>query len=574
MVNMFYTFQYNMGHFGGAIAAYDSTLVFLGRNIFQYSNAVVGGGVFAMGSYLAFSGFTAFIGNVAQFGGGGVSAIENCISYNESLQRELLQPYDSHIFLYVRNTAKFGGGLLLVNSTMKLGEGTLEFTAYSAHGIYSNFSTGTLEGKALFKDNSAAHGLEPRGGAAFVSFSMWTTTAVTFAGNTAEHYGGTVYTDSSHMNFRGIAWNVSEETDIPFMDACAHTCLMNNSAQVYGGGGLYAWSTEVIFEGHTRFIGNSAHDGGGFSAQYSSVIISGETTFVGNHGSISGGGLYLLSGFLNVIGNGTFINNTANYSGGAGHCIHNSYLLLEGEYTLLENEANFGGAFSVNEGQATVSGKNCFVQNRAVYGGAIFAKESKSIVLVGENAIISNTARSIGYGGYGEGIHAVRTKIVISGVLNFTNNSALYGGGLSVTEYDSDHFIFVSQANILFFSNFAHNRGGAVLIEGASIDFCVFDFNEVIDGGSCFFQFLDTKHTLFAQQIERTGMTRIKELHNYMYVRNCTLSRITLEDNLAKQGGDDIYGGALHVCRVLIPQGRWIPCGEKSPIEILVYIWT
>ncbi len=205
------TFQYNMGHFGGAVAAYDSTLVFLGRNVFQYNNAVVGGGVFAMGSYLAFSGFTAFIGNVAQIGGGGVSALEGCISYNESMRLELLQPYDSHIFLYVRNTAKFGGGLLLVKSTMKLSEGTLEFTANSAHeggGIYSNFSTVMLEGKALFKDNSAIYVLKS-GGAAFVLFSMWTTTAVTFTGNTA-WIGGAVYTQSSHMNFTGIVWNLSD----------------------------------------------------------------------------------------------------------------------------------------------------------------------------------------------------------------------------------------------------------------------------------------------------------------------------------------------------------------------------
>ncbi len=31
------TFQYNMGHFGGAVTAYDNTLLFLGRNIFQYN---------------------------------------------------------------------------------------------------------------------------------------------------------------------------------------------------------------------------------------------------------------------------------------------------------------------------------------------------------------------------------------------------------------------------------------------------------------------------------------------------------------------------------------------------------
>ncbi len=294
------------------------------------------------------------------------------------------------------------------------------------------------------------------GGAVFVSFSMWTTTAVTFTGNTAGSHGGAVCTDSSHMNFTGIAWNLSEETDIPFFESCAYTCLMNNPARI-AGGGLYVWnstiefdgntllrhnsagvlgggitatyhsklhfncnitflqnsagfeepmfivltmaeggglsvssySIEVIFDGHTRFVDNSAHHGGGLGAQHSSVTISGETTFIGNHGTISGGGLYLVNSFLNATGNGTFINNTANYSGGAGHCTDNCSLIPEGEYTLIGNGATFGGAISMNEGQATVSGNNCFVQNRAVYGGAIFAGESKSIVLVGENSFIS-----------------------------------------------------------------------------------------------------------------------------------------------------------------------------------------
>ncbi len=198
------TFEYNKGYFGGAVAAYNSTLVFLRRNIFQYNFAEVGGGVFAKGSHLTFSGFTAFIGNDAGFAGGGVSAIDSCMSYNDSLQRELLPtelPYDPIVYAYKRNTAKYGGGLLLAYSTVKLGGGVLQFTANHAKdggGIYSRFSSVPLEGKALLKDNSASNvpaipiWIDGSGGAAFVYFSMWTTTVVTVTGNTAKSIGGAV----------------------------------------------------------------------------------------------------------------------------------------------------------------------------------------------------------------------------------------------------------------------------------------------------------------------------------------------------------------------------------------------
>ncbi len=56
--------------------------------------------------------------------------------------------------MYIQNTATIGGGLLLVNSTVMLDEGMLEFTANYAGdggGIYSNFSSVLLHSRVLFK---------------------------------------------------------------------------------------------------------------------------------------------------------------------------------------------------------------------------------------------------------------------------------------------------------------------------------------------------------------------------------------------------------------------------------------
>ncbi len=50
-------FQSNRGWFGGAKAAYNSTVVVLGQNLFQRNEAEAGGGVFASGSELVFRGY-------------------------------------------------------------------------------------------------------------------------------------------------------------------------------------------------------------------------------------------------------------------------------------------------------------------------------------------------------------------------------------------------------------------------------------------------------------------------------------------------------------------------------------
>ena len=71
-------FAHNKGVFGGAIAAHDSTVVFVGYNHFCNNSASeAGGGVFAQSSVLILRGSGAYIGNSAAKHGGGIAVINS-----------------------------------------------------------------------------------------------------------------------------------------------------------------------------------------------------------------------------------------------------------------------------------------------------------------------------------------------------------------------------------------------------------------------------------------------------------------------------------------------------------------
>ncbi len=152
-------FVHNKGSLGGAIAAYTSTVVFLGQNLFLGNKAVVGGGVFATTTELVFREATAFINNTAEYGGG--IAAENSIITYDDLSNNSSSCNRTHAStFFIQNLAQSqGGGIWLANSFMWLKEGILNFTINHAGsdggGIISSSSTIRLDRFVIFERNSA-----------------------------------------------------------------------------------------------------------------------------------------------------------------------------------------------------------------------------------------------------------------------------------------------------------------------------------------------------------------------------------------------------------------------------------
>ncbi len=223
-------------------------------------------------------------------------------------------------------------------------------------------------------------------------------------------------------------------------------------------------------------------------------------------------------------------------------------MVFNGKHTLAGNVATFGGAVWVEESMLNFTGNTDFVSNEATYGGAIYADEGSELVLSATSTFNSNAAKPNGYGGYGGGIHVIRSKLTLSGLQNFTNNSAKYGGGLTISNYDQNHFLSFVSATVHLIGNYAEKRGGAIFIEDAPFTYCVSDINRNTPGRTCFFK----SRTMESDDKEYESL---QELPIYMqtylndYVDSC-MGKITFEGNCAEEGGNAIYGGALQKCRV------------------------
>ena len=126
-------------------------------------------------------------------------------------------------------------------------------------------------------------------------------------------------------------------------------------------------------------------------------------------------------------GSTKFIKNYSNGiigSGGAIAMIYSS-VLMSGDIRFAFNRAQFGGAFFSLYSTITASVVVEFAHNCARYNDENFASEHP-ILACNTNIVFYNNSANA----HGGGLVIRRSKISISGVVNFTGNRAYKGGGL------------------------------------------------------------------------------------------------------------------------------------------------
>ncbi len=597
-------FVSNNGSLGGAIAAYNSTVAFLGQNLFLGNDAVVGGAVFADRSELVLRESTAFIDNTAEYGGG-IGADNSTLLYGDLSNNSSSCNRTHSSTIFIQNLAQSdGGGISLVNSFMWLKGGTLNFTMNHAGseggGIISDSSLIRLDGFVIFERNSAN---VSGGGFTARSYSTWNSSVVTFVGNTAL-FGGAFASLYSHLTFSALvhtgAHNTGsgqESVSCPFMKHLYQNTFRNNSASLGGAlyvkrntivfngntifeqnslspslfsehstilfkrpttfinnsdGGVLIFESQLNFEEHTIFTGNYAIRGGGIQATNSTLILSGKVGFVSNEAQYyDGGGVYLQNCTLVLNGTGSYFNNTAGENGGVISAIQGSNVVLDGENTMIWNSATeSGGAVSVVDSTLTITGVSNFVENWADYSGGALYAESSNLTLGSFNNFVSNVATgaainlATGGHGYGGALHVVTTLLTLSGIHRLTNNSAIYGGGLAITSYDTEHFLYLTpNAAVSFLDNYAQKRGGALFVDDAQDHYCGPDVRAL--SKPCFIEFDKVFFTHKFYWLPFVDHCRETD----KYITQC-LGHIFFEDNFANEGGDTIYGGNLHSCKV------------------------
>ena len=141
----------------------------------------------------------------------------------------------------------------------------------------------------------------------------------------------------------------------------------------------------------------------------------------------------------------------------------------------------------------------------------------------------------------GTAVQALTTYLTLSGTVVFKNNIAFRGGALSLS-YSTLRFRSVEEKNvaIVFENNTATDVGGGIYIDRAiNIDSKT--------GSSCFYD-----------RLEFEGLSLIKLFRSIVTVT------LVFRDNMATNGGRDMYGSTLNnCCPVAITDGN-----EEYPLEL------
>lgn len=337
----------------------------------------------------------------------------------------------------------FGGGGLNNDGLLTAMNCTVSNSATPDNGG-GIFNSGTLTmTNGVVSDNSSDSG---RGGG-MSNPGVATLTNVTFDGNTGYFDGGGVYNQYGALTL----------TDVTFS---------GNATGGYGGGVDNSYGDLSLT--NVFFNGNASWNGAGLATDGGNLALV-NVTFDGNSAWGSGGGIFILSGSLNMNG-GALIGNTASGNGGG---ILNSDVMALTNVTLSGNSAAYGGGIR-NQGNLTMNGSS-LQHNSAQWGGGM-DNYWGSTTVDGSN-FYSNTADNAGGG--------VTTSAAMTVTdSTFQENAANNGAGI---ENHDGGALFVQQSD--FLSNTAGVEGGGMANYGstARITGCVLSGNTAdVSGGGIF----------------------------------------------------------------------------------------
>ena len=456
-------------------------------------------------------------------------------------------------------------------------------TGNEGGAVYAVESSLHIRDRALFERNKA---LEEKGGAISLL-----TSAVTFSGNsslseirfsenTATDGGGALYMSSSLVFFNGSSFFNHNTAHNPNNSVGGALLALNGSRiSIFGnsgfvqnqasmGGSLFIENSTLFASGNALFLGNTAslRSGGAvFLGDNSIATFTGSPKFMGNMAILGGGAIAMQNANSADIHGAIFLNNKAlNASGGAiSSTLCEQVIITSSNFSA--NTAKFGGGgIDVNTSTLTVGGAVAIEENVADMGGGVNTYESTVYFFGVDNLLEDNRALTFGSGG----IQACKSTILISGNLTFYNNRGFNGGALSADRSR------VEISNVTTFrQNSAIHQGGALFISSQSILMLsgngIFYENSAMEGGAMAlessavllltsplqFSFISNKAGTFGGGIYHSN--RVSLLGCNALPSTCFLQLNGSDDNInlnfhmnkAKIAGSVLYGGNLESCQ-------------------------
>ena len=443
-----------------------------------------------------------------------------------------------------------GGGIYLETSTANVSGNTFtnNCAGLQGGGIYLENSSVSLYGN-LFNNNTASYG----GGMAVCRNSTVSATNNTFTRNIAEISGGGIDIDSGVVaTFMNNIFEHNEAqcngggfsvTDGGSVVNFTLNSFISNTA--YGNGGGIWIIDGIINVIESIFTGNSATVGGGLYVSNSTINFT-ENSFMSNAVKLGGAGITLLNcsgtyarmatfrnNFVSdtgreVVNNdcefkcGDFQTDVVRFSGGA-MLISNSNITFMGNISIDNSNAEYGGGIMALESNLTFSGTVHMQDNTAIYGGGVCVLKS-FIIFSGLTDFANNHAEDSG-----GAVYAVdNSQLYFEGTqnINFTRNTAANGGGLYLDHRSLCYFSATAQLD--FVQNHAREKGGAIYVYDAKPT--IYCNEKSVSKSNCFFQVLtDGDVLIFPPETQTT---------------------IDFSDNIADEGGDDLYGGSIDNCEL------------------------
>ena len=306
-----------------------------------------------------------------------------------------------------------------------------------------------------------------------------------------------------------------------------NNCIFNGNQ----GRALYLSNQKLYIVGNVLFENNTAEYGAGiYISDHSAIIFCKNSVVTFNHNiANNSGGAILLNNFSSIIFEANcvviFSSNMANQShGGCIYSYKNSNIVLRGNSSVKfrKNVTRFGGALYIEASTTLTVEENSsviFNCNKADFGGAVYIKDNSFVLFEGNSFTAFNcSVKDLHYQAllfYGTHIFANKCMTAV-----FSNNRAMQGGAIYVTNKSSLHFKEISL--VIFLNNVAEGNGG-------TISCC--DHSKIL--------FEDKSHSIFTNNKAKLGGAVYSKDNTVVLFDSNSITEFT--NNIAKQNGGAMF---------------------------------
>ena len=443
---------------GGAINAYQGNLTIYEDTSFRHNVASnYGGAIFAYKLYTTITGNSYHYNEASNRGGtwftyqGTFTASESIISLSTSVEGGVLYAdqgvVEIHNVSCMQNKATYGGALhidegnltvhhssfsknivkedggawLVIDSHLAFQQVSfINNTAKTGGAVHSINNSLTISGTTQCKQNVA--GME--GGAMYLYRNTIEGSNLHLIVERNRASKGAVFLLNSAVYFHKESLLTFSYNSGSFLVSLSNATLMGTTSFISGsepqksqsihnailddleGGALTVYKGKVIFGGNSSLMYNYAQNGGAILASESEIYVERAIKIAYNRANRTGGGIYLYMSVIHCQDNSFFelLSNSATNEGGGAY-VTNSIIRVDSR--IVEKNASYSTGYS-----ATYRGSFLhFFKNEAEKGGALYLETNSKIYIL--NSLCHSSPFY---------------------VINFTANSADYGGSVYVSD--------------------------------------------------------------------------------------------------------------------------------------------